>query len=123
MSQPYSAPPPRPLTPEERTWGAAAHWSALVGMVVALAVLGPLLVLLVKGNDSAWVRRQAVEALNFQISILIYGAISFALIFVLVGLVLLPAVGLLWLVGTILGTVRSLDGQDYRYPLSIRLVS
>ena len=41
----------------------------------------------------------------------------------LVGFVLLPVVGLLWLVFTILGTVRSLDGQDYRYPLTIRMVS
>ena len=69
-----------------------APWSR---MVVALAFLGPLLVLLLKGNDSAWVRRQAVESLNFQISILIYAAISFVLLFLLVGFVLLPIVGLL----------------------------
>jgi uncharacterized Tic20 family protein len=125
MTQPYpSTPPPPPqLTTEERTWGAAAHWSALVGMVVALAFLGPLLVLLLKGNDSPWVRRQAVESLNFQLSILVYGVVSGALIIVLVGLVLLPIVGLLWLVCTILGSVRAADGRDYRYPLTLRMVS
>ncbi len=122
MSQPYP-PPPSSLSPEERTWGAAAHWSALVGMVVALAFMGPLLVLLLKGGESPYVRRQAVESLNFQLSILVYGFVSGLLILLLIGLVLLPLVGLLWLVGTILGTVRTLDGREYRYPLTIRLVS
>ena len=116
-------PPPSYLTPEERTWGGAAHWSALVGMVVAMAFLGPLLVLLIKGNESPWVRRQAVESLNFQLSILVYVLISGALVLLLVGLVLLPLVGLLWLVFTILGSVRAAEGQDYRYPLTIRMVS
>ena len=125
MTQPYpSTPPPPPqLTPEERTWGAAAHWSALVGMAVAMAFLGPLLVLLVKGNDSAWVRRQAVESLNFQLSILIYALVSGALVVVLVGLVLLPVVGVMWLVLTILASVRVGEGRDYRYPLTLRMVS
>jgi uncharacterized Tic20 family protein len=116
-------PPPSYLTPEERTWGGAAHWSALVGMVVAMAFLGPLLVLLIKGNESPWVRRQAVESLNFQLSILIYALISGALVLLLVGLVLLPLVGLMWLVFTIIGSVRASEGQDYRYPLTLRMVS
>jgi uncharacterized Tic20 family protein len=125
MSQPHaSTPPPLPrLTTEERTWGAAAHWSALVAMVVALAFLGPLLVLLLKGNDSPWIRRQAVESLNFQLSILVYAVVSGALVIVLVGLLLLPIVGLMWLVLTILGSVRAADGRDYRYPLTLRMVS
>ena len=123
--QPYAQHPGAGgLTPDERTWGGAAHWGALVGMLVGgLAFLGPLLVLLIKGNDSPWIRRQAVESLNFQISILIYGIISAVLLLVLVGLVLLPAVALFWLIFTIIGSVKSANGEDYRYPLTIRMVS
>ena len=108
--------------PSELTWGSAAHWSAFVAAFVALAFLGPLIVMLTKGNESAYVRRQAVESLNFQLSILIYGAVSFVLCFVLIGFLLLPIVGLMWLVFTIIGSVRSARGEDYRYPLTIRLV-
>lgn len=112
-----------PMNPaDERTWGCAAHWSAIVGAFVAMAFLGPLLVMLTKGNESAYVRRQAVESLNFQLSMLIYGAVSFVLVFVLIGFVLLPIVGVLWLVFTVLGTVRSSNGEEYRYPLTIRMV-
>ena len=111
------------LTPaDERTWGGAAHWSALIASLVVLAFLGPLLVLLVKGNDSPFVRRQAVESLNFQLTILVAALVSFALVFVVVGFLLLPLVGLAWLVFTIIGAVKASSGEDYRYPFSLRMV-
>jgi len=124
----YGGPPQPPMHPsghtsEEITWGCAAHWSALVASVVALAFLGPLIVMLTKGNESPYVRRQAVESLNFQLSILIYAVVSFILVFVLVGLLLLPIVGLMWLIFTIIGSVRASRGEEYRYPVTIRLVS
>src|SRR6476619_7354862 len=114
---------PGGLTNEEITWGSAAHWSALVASVIALAFLGPLIVMLTKGNQSAYVRRQSVESLNFQLSILIYGIVSFILLFVLVGFILLPIVGVAWLVFTIIGAIRASRGEEYRYPLTIRMVS
>src|SRR5215212_1927258 len=53
---------------DERTWGMLAHLSALLAAFVALAFLGPLLVMLIQGPKSDFVRRQSVEALNFQIT-------------------------------------------------------
>lgn len=127
---PYGGPPaygqvpgPDGLTPDERTWGGAAHWSALIGAFVAMAFLGPLIVLLAKGNTSPYVRRQAVESLNFQITCLIFGVVSFVLVFVLIGFLLLVVVGIWWLVFTIIGSVKSANGELYRYPLNIRMVS
>lgn len=121
-------PPPVPQRPQlspsdERMWAGAAHWSALVSAAVALAFLGPLLVLLVKGNESPFVRRQAVESLNFQLSVLIYGLVSAVLVLVLIGILLLVALGVCWLVFTIIGAVRASSGVDYRYPLTLRMVS
>ena len=139
MSDPagYYAQQPSPygggVSPQERQWGSAAHWSALVAAFVALAFLGPLLVMLVEGPKSPWVRRQAVESLNFQLSMLIYGAVggivAFLLTLVTLGLALLVIVpvalllGVAWLVVVIVAAVRAGNGQDYRYPLTIRLVS
>lgn len=126
--QPYAAAPyaqapgPDGLTADERTWGGAAHWSALIGAFVAMAFLGPLLVMLVKGNTSAYVRAQAVESLNFQLTMLIAIAVSFVLVFLLIGFILLPIVGIWWLVFTIIGSVKSANGELYRYPLTLRMV-
>ena len=118
--QPAAAQPwagqPGMMTAEEKTWGGAAHWSALVASLVALAFLGPLIVLLVKGNESPYVRAQAVESLNFQITMAIAGIVSFILCFVLIGFILLPIVGIWWLVFTILGSVRSSNGEDVPLP-------
>lgn len=115
---------PRPMAPsEERTWAGAAHWGALVASVVGFAFLGPLLVLLVKGRESPFVRRNAVESLNFQLSVLIYGLVSLVACLVLIGFLLLAVLGVAWLVLTIIGAVRASSGVEFRYPLTLRMVS
>lgn len=125
--QPGPAQAGGPLAPQdERFWGSAAHWGALVaGFVTSgfLAWLVPLIVMMVKGNESAFVRRQAVESLNFQISMIIYAAVSGVLLFVLVGFILLPIVAIWWLVATILGAVKANNGEDNRFKLIFRFVS
>ena len=129
QQQPHGQPPyaQQPgaggLTADERTWGGAAHWSALVASLIGLSFLGPLVVMLTKGNESPWIRRQSVESLNFQLSVLIYGIVSAILIIVLVGILMLIAVGIFWLVFTIIASVKAGNGEDYRYPLTIRMVS
>lgn len=74
----------------------AAHPGSFLDAHAALGLLAPLAVLLFKGNDSAFVRRHAVESLNFQITALIYAAICVVLAFVLIGFVLLIALGALY---------------------------
>jgi len=113
-----------PLAPDqERTWGLLAHLSAFAGSLVGgLTPLGPLVVMLTMGERSAFVRRHAVEALNFNISFLIYGLVSFLLVFVLIGFVLLPLLVVAWVVLVIVAGVKANQGEDYRYPLTIRMV-
>jgi hypothetical protein len=131
--QPYTGYPPpgqpyasgqAPLTPaEERTWAMAAHLSSVLGIWLAfLGALGPLVVLLAQGQRSQYVRAQAVEALNFNISVLIYSIVAWALVVVLVGFALLGALFVFWLLFTVIATVKVSNGEPYRYPLTIRLV-
>jgi len=110
------------VSPEERNWAVAAHLSAMVGAWLFLGFVGPLLVLLIGGGRAGFVREHTVEALNFNLSVLLYSIVGWILVFVLVGWLVLAAVGLLWLIGTIAATVRAGRGQSYRYPLTIRLV-
>jgi hypothetical protein len=113
-----------PMSPQdERTWAVAAHLSAFAAAYVALGLLGPLVVMLVAGPRSAYVRRHAVDALNFNISILIYVAIGVVLAFVLIGIPMLIATGILYLVAVIRGALAASRGEEYRYPLTIRFVS
>lgn len=124
-------PPPPPggygsasaLSPQdERTWGMLAHISAIIAAIVGLSFLGPLVVLLVQGPKSQFVRRQAIESLNFQITTYIAAIVSGILVLVLIGIILLIVVGIGWLVLTIVAGVKANSGEDYRYPVNIRLV-
>ena len=126
---PYGQPGPGAMDPaQERLLAGASHWGALlVGFLSSgtLAWLVPLGIMVLKGKESAFVQRQAMESLNFQISALIYGLVSVVLAVVTLGLgiVLVLAVGLWWLIFTILAAIKANEGQDYRYPLILRLVS
>ncbi len=112
------------VSKDERTWGMLSHLLALSGYIgVPFGnILAPLIIWLVKKDQSQFVADQAKESLNFQISLTIYAIISGILIFVLIGFVLL---GVLWIAGivfVIIGTVKANNGEFYRYPLTLRLV-
>ncbi len=53
---------------------------------------------------------------------LLYVIVGFVLVFMLVGFLLLPLIGLMWLVFTIIAAIRASNGEPYRYPLTIRFV-
>ncbi len=120
---PSEPPHPSGTTQEERTWALVSHIGCLLGAWVAMAFLVPLIIMLVKGNESPFVRQHAVESLNFQLSMLIYGFVSVVLALVLIGFLLLAVLAVLWLVFVVLATMRASEGRPYRYPLTIRFVS
>jgi len=108
---------------EERSLGLACHLLAFVGMVFPFGnILGPLVIWLIKKDDSGFVDDQGKEALNFNITISIAGFVAFLLTFVVIGAFLLPIIGLFWLVMTIVAAIKANGGEYYRYPLMIRLI-
>lgn len=110
--------PTRMTQSEARTWALAAHLSPLL-----FGFLGPLVVWLLKKDESEYVARHAKEALNFQISMLIWLTISAVLVLVLVGFFMLMALSVLMVVFPIIAAVKSNEGKSYKYPLTIRLIS
>jgi len=107
----------------ERTAAMLCHLSALAGMLVPFGnILGPLIVWLVKRDESPLVDREGKESLNFQISMSIYMVISALLILLLVGIPMLVVFGLLDLILTVVAAVKTSNGEAYRYPLTIRFL-
>src|SRR4051795_3826782 len=113
---------------EERTWAMVAHIGVLVAAWLAMGFLCPLIIWLVLRDRPQFVRRHAVESLNFQISLLIYTAVAAVLVFITFGLGVLIVVPLIVigaiaaLVVIVLATMAASSGHEYRYPLTIRLV-
>lgn len=113
---------------EERTWAILAHAGVFVAAWFAMGFLCPLVIWLLYRERSDFVRRHAVESLNFQISLLIYTVVAVVLILITFGLGVLIVIPVL-LIGAVaavvvivLAAVAAADGRDYRYPLSIRMV-
>ncbi|MFC5741918.1 DUF4870 domain-containing protein [Dyella tabacisoli] len=122
---PPVAPPPPTDGPsaEEKQWAMFAHLSALCGFVIPLgSIIGPLVIWLIKKDTMPFVNDQGKEALNFNITVLIAAIVSWILIFVLIGVLLLIAVGIFWLVFVIIASIQASNGTAYRYPFALRLV-
>lgn len=113
---PGSEPPLSP--PDERLWAMLAHLSIFV-----LSIVGPIIILVTLGKRSAFVADQSKEALNFHLTVLIAGFVSFLLCFVIIGFVLLPLVIIGSMVLGVIGGVQANQGIPYRYPLTLRPVS
>ena len=108
-----------------RTWCMLAHATALVGFLVPVAghIVGPLIVWLAKRHDSPEIDAHGKESMNFQISMLIWNAISAILILVLIGIPLLILLHILNIIFVIVASIQASEGKLYRYPLAIRLIS
>lgn len=138
MAQPGQAPPASaPPTPpaaaparkqmtesEEKTWGMFCHLAALAAFVGVPVgnIVGPLIVWLIKREQSDFVAEQGRNALNFQISMAIYTLLSALLIFFVVGIFLLIGLGVFNLVMVILSAIRANRGEIATYPLCIEFI-
>lgn len=102
-----------------------AHLSALlVFTAIPFAhILGPLVVWLVKRDQFPLVEDQGKEAINFQISMTIYGIVAAILVLLLIGIVIGIALMIAWVVLVIIASVKANNGERYRYPLTIRFIS
>ena len=125
MGGPPAGGPPgqRPLPPDqERLWGMLAHLLSFVAAYIALGFVAPLVVLLVFGPRSAFVRAQAVESLNFNLSWLLYAVVGGILLIVGIGLLILIALGIAYVVLIVIASIRANNGEFFRYPLTIRFM-
>ena len=107
---------------DERTMGMLCHLSALV-----TGFIGPLIIWLIKKEESAFVDDQGKESLNFQITFAIAGVAIFITGFIPVvnlvtGCVAFPIIMIAWLVLVIMATIEANKGVKYRYPVCLRLI-
>ncbi len=110
------------ISPESRNLATLAHLSAFVAFAGIPSLVGPLVMWLLK-KDDPYVEDQARQALNFNISFLIYGIVAAVSMILLIGLIALPAVLITWLVLVIVASTRASNGEYYRYPFTIEFVS
>jgi len=112
-----------PVNKDDRTWAMLCHLSALAGFVVPFgSIIGPLIVWLIKRDEMPIVDVHGKKALNFQITMAIACVVCFVLMFVAVGLILLPIVAIFGFVMVVMASIKANEGKEFNYPFSLNLI-
>lgn len=114
------------VTSDEKTWGMLAHLSIIIAMFIGGFIpLGPLIVWLIKKDQSPFVAAHALHALAFSIGafalmlFLVFG--GFLLMCIGIGIVfflMLPVLGLVVLLYSVLAAIRASEGKCFEYPIT-----
>ena len=111
-----------PAAPEQqaRQWAMFLHLSLLSYFLLAIAgIAAPIVIWQLKKDELPGIDAHGKVVVNWAISAMIYAAICVPLCFILVGFLLLIALGVLMIVFPILGGLKANNGELWRYPLSI----
>ena len=108
---------------DARTWAMLCHIGAFAGYIIPFGnIIAPLIIWLIKKEESPLVDDQGKESLNFQISVTIYAFVALLLTLILIGYILFVALVIFDLVMVIIAAVKVNSGEKYRYPLCIRFI-
>jgi hypothetical protein len=114
-----------PTTESERTWALFIHLSHMVGLFMGIPIVTPLILWLIKKDESSFLDDHGKEAMNFEISLIIYaiGATLIALPTCGIGFIMLLPLWGLGIAGCIMGVVAASKGRFFRYPMTLRLIT
>jgi len=113
----------RILTETERNWSMLCHLSAFAGFFFPFGgIIGPLICWLSRKDESEWVNINGRNALNFQLSILLYMVLAIPLCFIIIGFPIIAVLSVLKVVCIIIASVKAPKGELFRYPLSIPFI-
>ena len=84
--------------------------------------LGPLIIWLIKKDESAFIDRHGKTALNFSLTLLIGYFVSAILFLVIIGILTFLACLVLGIVFPIIAAIAANKGEEYTYPMSIKFI-
>lgn len=113
---PFASVPPE-VSADDRNMAMLCH---LLGIFTGF--VGPLIVWLVKKDSSPFVDAHGKQALNFQLSVLIYSFVCALLAVLCVGVILMMGLIIAALVLEIIACLHASRGEVYEYPLAIRFI-
>ena len=107
----------------ERTYATFVHLTLVALHVVPLPGVGALIMWSIKRRESPFIDDHGKEAINFQLSLLLYFLLSLALVPACgIGGFMIAGVYVLGIVGVIMAAIAANNGRFFRYPMCIRFV-
>jgi len=115
-----------PVPKEHRRFAIACHLAAAGGLIVPWVgmALGPLVAWLVVRNEHPSLDAHGREAIQFNVSMMIWMAVASGLAWLLgpLGWFLPISAIALWLACVVMASVKAGEGETYRYPVTIRFL-
>lgn len=108
---------------DEKTMAMVCHLLGLVGYIIPFGnIVAPLILWQMKKEGSPYLDYHGREAVNFQISFMVYLIVAALTFIIAVGFILVPVVGIAGLVLMVIAAIKAKDGEMYRYPFIFRLL-
>jgi len=108
------------MSKESRQWAMMLHFSILAGFLIPFGgLIAPILIWQLKKEDMPEIIPHAHVVMNWIITGLVYFAISFVLMFVLIGIPMMMALGVVTVVFSIIGGIKANDGELWEYPMTL----
>lgn len=108
---------------EARQWAMFLHLSQLAGYIIPLlGLIAPILIWQIKKEEYPILDEHGKIVVNWIISELIYAAIGFVLMFVVIGIPILAVLGVLAIVFPIIGGLKANNGELWYYPMTINII-
>jgi uncharacterized protein len=110
-------------TQDEKQMGMFLHLSQLINIIIPFGgVIAPIVLWQMKKEEMPALDAHGKMVVNWFISCLIYGAVSFVLSFVLIGLLGFLALAIMGVVYPIVGGIKANNGELWDYPLTIKFL-
>lgn len=111
------------ISQDEKNWAMFCHIGVFAGFIIPFGnLIAPMVLWLMKKDEMPFVNFHGKEVINFQLTILIAVVVSWLLIFIVIGFLLLAVIGVFVVIVTIMGIVKTSQGEYYHYPLAIRFI-
>ena len=108
------------MSKEARQWAMFLHFSILAGFIIPFGgLIAPIIIWQLKKEDLPEIVPHAHVVMNWIITGLVYFAISFVLMFVLIGIPMMMALGIATVVFSIIGGIKANDGELWEYPMTL----
>jgi len=107
----------------ENNWAMAAHLGTILGSFIPFAnIIIPIAIMQSFKNESEYIVKHAKDSLNFQLTLLVYYIMSIVLIFIIVGIIMIPMIYIASIIVTIIAGIKASKGEYYDYPFNMNFI-
>jgi uncharacterized protein len=110
-------------TPEQKQMGLFLHLSQLANLFLfPIGIVVPIIIWQTQKDKIPALDAHGKMVANFMISMTIYLFVSIFLMFLLVGFLIAPILGIIGIVFPIIGGIKANNGELWDYPLTIKFL-